>query len=546
MEKAIALIYLENKNAINSILLEQINEIIKLDFVVNISFVALGKRIKKDLIKFCGKNNLRHSIILKNEFILRSVESARQNNVKQILRVFDTGNLIYSNTLMNLYAFYNERKKSHVIFKPGVNNNIKGKYTLADIINIDYLNNFEKGLSLPERIMYAMEKILKLFSIIILPLLKNQGINGIYLKYLGKKNVLLGKGLETREINEFGAYIGEKEEKERYLIDNIRNNIPFPMTVNVVVSNRCNLKCIMCPFHSDTFPRDSDYFDKPSFMPRKLFEKIAKEVGSVKGNIKIGNIEEPLLHKDIMHFVSFAKKSNVNNIHITTNGTLLDKQMSKGLILNGLNSIYISIDAATKETYNKIRGSDFNKINENMEYLIENRKKYGAQDKFKIFVSFIIQNRAKEEEILFLNKWLKLVDGVIMYNLGIVESGKDKTADYFFPVPKKRQCCDVAWTDVYILPGGEVSICCRTNLLLARKEGIISMGNVTNHSIKEVWYGDKFKTLRRGLLYENYTGITYCADCKLWASSIFEKKDEEKAEVYINPWTKMYYGKKRK
>ena len=53
----------------------------------------------------------------------------------------------------------------------------------------------------------------------------------------------------------------------------------------------------------------------------------------------------------------------------------IDEQKAKELLELGIDTIFISIDAATKETYEVIRvGSDFNRVVNNIKHFLEMKK----------------------------------------------------------------------------------------------------------------------------------------------------------------------------
>ena len=95
--------------------------------------------------------------------------------------------------------------------------------------------------------------------------------------------------------------------------------------------------------------------------------------------IKLNYINEPLIRNDLIKFIDFAKEIGVLDIYFSTNGLLLNEEISERLIKSGLTRIQISIDATTKETYDKIRpGGDYNKIIKNVLNFIEMKKKLNS------------------------------------------------------------------------------------------------------------------------------------------------------------------------
>ena len=64
---------------------------------------------------------------------------------------------------------------------------------------------------------------------------------------------------------------------------------------------------------------------------------------------------EPLLIKDFEKYLKYAHSKNFIDIMINTNGSALTERRSKQLLDSGITRLRFSLDAATPETYAKIR-----------------------------------------------------------------------------------------------------------------------------------------------------------------------------------------------
>tara|TARA_B100001971_G_C18019412_1_gene446583 strand:- start:99 stop:494 length:396 start_codon:yes stop_codon:yes gene_type:complete len=124
--------------------------------------------------------------------------------------------------------------------------------------------------------------------------------------------------------------------------------------------------------------RNEPFFKKPSkkFLTvealQKIFSQIQPRVLSYGGLIG-----EPLTNKDICDLIKIVVDNDCKAI-FTTNGQLLKEDISNKLIDNGIHLIKITVDAATKETYKKIRQNNkFNRVINNIKRLgeIEEAKK---------------------------------------------------------------------------------------------------------------------------------------------------------------------------
>jgi MoaA/NifB/PqqE/SkfB family radical SAM enzyme len=128
----------------------------------------------------------------------------------------------------------------------------------------------------------------------------------------------------------------------------------------VELSLECNLDCVMCPWaelHSaagqmawDTFTRIAANFH------------LAQEVDLTGGG-------EPATHPRLVDMVRVAKEAGCE-VGFSTNGTLLDPDLAGTLVSLGQDWISFSIDAATAETYERIRqGAQFEAVMRNVEAL---------------------------------------------------------------------------------------------------------------------------------------------------------------------------------
>ena len=125
----------------------------------------------------------------------------------------------------------------------------------------------------------------------------------------------------------------------------------------------------MCPISAE-FTKGKG---KKTWFDFDFFKEII-DYASEKGtrSIKLNYINEPLIRRDIIKFIKYAKSKKIIDIYFSTNGILLNDDLSKELILSGLTRIQISIDAVTQKTYDKVRpGGDLNKVINNLKRFLE-------------------------------------------------------------------------------------------------------------------------------------------------------------------------------
>ena len=155
----------------------------------------------------------------------------------------------------------------------------------------------------------------------------------------------------------------------------------FPMRLNIEPTNYCNLSCSMCPRE----------LNRPfGYMDINLFKKIIDEsvLYGKRLIITINKDGEPLLHPELPQMIKYAKdKDAAHKINFYSNGILLSEAKSIELIKSGLDTIHISIDAFSNETYKKIKNiQKLEVVEENVKRLVELKKKLRSKNKLKYFI----------------------------------------------------------------------------------------------------------------------------------------------------------------
>lgn len=139
-----------------------------------------------------------------------------------------------------------------------------------------------------------------------------------------------------------------------------------PNSCTVMLTNRCNLKCVMCRQWREPLGQELSFDD---------WKRIILDLK--KNGIR--NIHfsggEPLLRKDFIELVRFSSQNGFV-VGVTTNGTLLTGALLEELIAVGLRSIALSMDAVGNE-YDRIRGlpNAFEQLNRAAEAVSLKKKK---------------------------------------------------------------------------------------------------------------------------------------------------------------------------
>lgn len=247
-----------------------------------------------------------------------------------------------------------------------------------------------------------------------------------------------------------------------------------PLHLDIGLTNRCNRSCKECPYHGKG--KDSAFYREPKDLDFELYKKIIDEV-SEKGTkaIKFGFNGEPLLYKHIVKAIEYAKEKGILDIHINTNGDLLDVHMSKKLIKAGLTMLILSY---------------YNDDSQYVNSMIFNACRMRSKCKF------VVNKGSDAKKWYFADR----VAPVIYYDYENIE-------EVFTPSKFK---CPYPWQRFIVLANGDVMSCSCGSIY---NEKII--GNVRNQPIETLWNSKKMKDLRFAHSEGYSHHIHYCRLCGL-------------------------------
>jgi radical SAM protein with 4Fe4S-binding SPASM domain len=136
--------------------------------------------------------------------------------------------------------------------------------------------------------------------------------------------------------------------------------------LQVAVTDKCNLRCPMCTRQHGLSHSNAD-------IPVDVLDALLDAAPDV---IYLGlqGLGEPLMHRDLPGVVkAFRKRMPTHGrIAVTTNGTLLSKSLAQDLIDAGINTFTFSIDGASKEIYEDLRGgANFDQVIANIRNTVD-------------------------------------------------------------------------------------------------------------------------------------------------------------------------------
>ncbi len=166
--------------------------------------------------------------------------------------------------------------------------------------------------------------------------------------------------------------------------------------VRIAVTDRCNLRCFYC------MPAEGIPYEPKAHL--LSYEEITRLL-QVLGNLGFQKVRftggEPFLRKDFIKLLENAARLNdYKSIHITSNGTLLQRHIPKLKEL-GITQINLSIDSLDRERFHKItRRDDYEKVIQTFHMLLEND--------FKVKLNAVIMHGINTQDIVPLAELAKV------------------------------------------------------------------------------------------------------------------------------------------
>ena len=313
--------------------------------------------------------------------------------------------------------------------------------------------------------------------------------------------------------DKLASELGEKYVEYRKTFDSVNRfeiETKFPLYLQVELHQICNLRCEMCPI---TVPEARAKYITDEHLSWELYEKIILEAEKYDcPSLNPQGTNEPLLYQNLEDHIKFAKKHGFIDIMMNTNATLLSEERSRKILESGLTRLRFSLDAATKETFEKIRiGADYDSVMKNIERCVELRNQEGYKLPV-IGVNFVKMKVNEHETEEFIEKWKDKVDFVVIQEFVPPELECDYSE--FYPSDSSYQKeitnsfnCQQPWQRLFVHNTGDVSPCCTAF------STELSLGNISTDTLYQLWNSDAMKNLRKIHKAGNYTENEWCKKC---------------------------------
>jgi MoaA/NifB/PqqE/SkfB family radical SAM enzyme len=321
----------------------------------------------------------------------------------------------------------------------------------------------------------------------------------------------------------------------------------LPTTLYLETTNRCDSLCQTCI-------RTFQTLEPPKDLTLDELTRIVDQLPRLQ-RVLLHGIGEPLLNPQLFEMIAYLKGRGITVVFNSDAIGLTDRKR-RALVQSGLDELRVSMDAATPETFRRIRGVPmFHRVVENTSALVALQRELGAvtprvslwftimKENVRELPDFIRlagkigaagvnvqrllyygQGLAVQEQSLYgtltaLESQLLDEAAKLSRELGIVLEASGDTTPQESLTPEERQRpwagCQRPWNLSYVTANGNVLPCCISPWTAKDYAGLI-LGNAFQASFAEVWNGERYQRFRTQ--FETRDAPDPCRGCgRLWS-----------------------------
>lgn len=281
--------------------------------------------------------------------------------------------------------------------------------------------------------------------------------------------------LKRNSVEKWAKYLIHREKFN--FLENNQGVSEFPIYLIVEPVSACNLRCPFCHQIDEKFTNNKQMMGNMDF---ELFKQIIDEASTSGTNaITLTCRGEPTLHPKIGEMIEYCSGKFLE-LKMNTNATRLNEKLIHQILKSGMTDLVFSVDSYFKEEFESLRvGANFEKVLENIKKFKQIRDEKYPNSSCITRISGV--NVGKQDPEKFKEFWEEYVDYVVMVKM------LDRWDVYNNPTEMMgKGSCHYLGRSLSIYFDGSV-IPCDIDY-----EGKLSVGNVKEKSIKDIWLGEKY------------------------------------------------------
>lgn len=298
--------------------------------------------------------------------------------------------------------------------------------------------------------------------------------------------------------------------------------IKFPPPKNVVfeITNACNLNCIMCGYRHMK--------RKKGYMDLDFYKKMINEIRPYVKEIRLYSTGEPLLHPNLLDMINYAKTSDIKNIIISTNATMLNNELSQKLLSEEYvpTLLQFSVEGHDKETYEFYRDrANYQSVYNNIKQFYELRQKLNKENP-SIRINLLINKKTDVDSFVRTwGRWCDTINVSLMYPPQFYET-PDSIKEILFDVTGKYHPCYQPFTEATISYDHKLGACC------GDFDFLLEMGDLDKTDLLDIWRNEEYQKLRK-YLWQGKIEDSICKGCV----SVYHGDNENeryKTQIHVN------------
>src|SRR5438874_2391797 len=319
----------------------------------------------------------------------------------------------------------------------------------------------------------------------------------------------------------------------------------LPRSLYLETTNRCDSKCQTCI-------RTFRSLEPPADLTLEQVRAIAEQFPLLE-RVVLHGIGEPLLNPEIFAIVGYLKSRAVT-VLFNSDAISLTATRALRLIESGLDEYRVSMDAATRQIYRRLRGVDqFDRVVANVRRLVELERERGRSvprvslwftasranlDELPAFVQLAADLGVDEvyvQRLVFNGLGLATAENALHGRLhrqeqALLDEAEElarglglalRASGLTTPLaslqggtrnPRPWAGCQRPWNLSYVTANGNVLPCCISPWVARDYQGLI-LGNALAEPFADIWNGERYRRFRND--FESESPPDPCRGCGL-------------------------------
>jgi len=289
--------------------------------------------------------------------------------------------------------------------------------------------------------------------------------------------------------------------------------LDVPLSVHVYPSYKCNFRCNYCIHAFSTEEMKQKGFSREK-MNMDTFLNIVDGLKEYEEKVKaviFAGHGEPLTHENIADMVRLLKEAEVaERVEITTNGSLLTKDMSDKLISSGVDRLKVSIQGTTADKYKSIAkyNIDYDSFLEKLTYFYDNKE---STEVYIKIIDAVLEGEGDEKK--FRRMFEPVSDYVdVEYLIPFINGIDHLSLKESFDKCKQGHAiasdiCSMPFYMQVVAPNGDILPCCSVDVPTV-------IANVNEVSLIDAWHSHAMLQFQRCMLRDKSENLV-CKGCSV-------------------------------